>query len=128
MRKAALIVIAVAVAVAFAVPAFAAESGPCNTCAKPCNTCVKPAPCAPCAKPCNTCVTPCMALPKVCVDWKWPTMSVDCAAPCAAPCAKPCPTYKRDVLGQKVPTQTYEAGNAYSDKATNYEQTLISGQ
>jgi hypothetical protein len=69
-----------------------------------------------------------VALPKVCVDWKWPTMSVNCPAPCPTPCAKACPTYKRDVLGQKVPTQTYEAGNAYSDKATNYEQTLISGQ
>ena len=121
MRKAALIVMAVAVAVMFAVPAFAGESTQCSSCAKPCAT--------PCAKPCATpCAKPCVALPKVCVDWKWPTMSVNCPAPCPTPCAKACPTYKRDVLGQKVPTQTYEAGNAYSDKATNYEQTLISGQ
>ena len=136
MRKAALIVIAVAVAVMFAVPAFAGESTPCSSCAKPCSTCAKPAPCSTCAKPacstcpkpCNTCATPCLALPKVKMNWQWPTMNVECPAPCPAPCAKVCPTYKRDVLGQKVPTQTYEAGNAYSDKATNYEQTLISGQ
>ena len=121
---------AVAVAVMFAVPAFAAESTPCNTCAKPCAK-----PCSPCAKPCvspcapcNTCTTPCMPLPKVKVNWAWPTMSVQCAAPCAAPCAKPCDQYKRDVLGNKVPNQTIAAGNAMSDKATNYENTLVSGQ
>lgn len=134
MKKAALIVMAVAVAVAFAIPAFAAESSPCSSCAKPCSTCAKPCatPCAkPCATPCapcNTCTTPCMPLPKVCVDWKWPTMSVECAQPCAAPCAKPCDQYKRDVMGQKVPNQTIKAGNAMSDKATCYENTLVTGQ
>jgi hypothetical protein len=135
MKKAALIVLAVVVAVMFAVPAFAAESTPCNTCAKPCNTCAKPCvkpcpkPCAtPCAKPCNTCTTPCMPLPKVCVDWKWPSMKVECPAPCPAPCAQVCPEYKRDVMGQKIPNQTVKAGNAMSDKATNYENTLVTGQ
>jgi hypothetical protein len=54
-------------------------------------------------------------------------MKVSCA-PCVAPCAKPCDQYKRDVLGNKVPNQTIAAGNAMSDKATNYENTLISGQ
>ena len=133
MKKAALIVIAVAVAVMFAVPAFAAESvsagSPCSKCAKPCNTCVKPCV-KPCAKPCATpCSTACAPLPKVTMNWAWPTMKVEpCAAPCAAPCAKPCDTFKRDVLGNKVPAQTYQAGNANTDKATNYEATLINGQ
>jgi hypothetical protein len=118
MKKAALIVMAVVVAVMFAVPAFAAESTQCNTCAKPCNTC---------AKPCNTCTTPCMALPKVSVDWKWPKVCVEKCAPCKTPCpcAPKCVEYKRDVLGQKTPAQTVAAGDAKSDTATKYENTLI---
>jgi hypothetical protein len=44
------------------------------------------------------------------------------------PCAKPCDQYKRDVMGQKVPNQTVAAGNAMSDKATCYENTLVTGK
>jgi hypothetical protein len=37
--------------------------------------------------------------------------------------------YKRDVLGNKVPVYTYSKdGGANTDKATQYENTLISGQ
>ena len=121
MRKAALIVIAVAVAVMFAIPAFAAESTSCGSCAKPCSTCAKPCV-TPCAKPC-ACSTPCMALPKVKVNWCWPSMKIE-PCPCPAPCAKPCPQYTRDVLGNKVPAATADAGNALNDKATGYETTL----
>jgi hypothetical protein len=120
MKKAALIVMAVAVAVMFAVPAFAAESTPCSSCAKPCAT--------PCAKPCSPCATPCAPLPKVSVNWAWPTMKVEPCAPCAAPCAKTADQFIRDVRGMKVPTQTYKAGNANTDKATQYESAVISGQ
>jgi hypothetical protein len=131
MKKAALMVMAVAVAVMFASVAMAAEStsmsSPCTKCGKPaCTTCAKP--CNTCVKPCNTCTTPCMSLPKVKVNWAWPKMTVEPCAPCQAPCAKPCDTFKRDVLGNKVPCQTYEPGNANSDKATGYENTLISCQ
>jgi hypothetical protein len=31
-------------------------------------------------------------------------------------------------MGQKIPNQTIAAGNAMSDKATRYENTLVSGQ
>jgi len=119
MKKAALIVMVVAVAVMFAIPAFAAESSPCNTCAKPCAK--------SCAKPCNTCSTPCSPLPKVSVNWAWPSMKVTPCAPCATPCAPRCVEYKRDVLGQKVPVQTTAAGTALNDTATKYESTLITG-
>lgn len=54
-------------------------------------------------------------------------MKVSCA-PCAAPCAPKCDQYKRDVMGQKVPNQTVAAGNAMTDKATKYENTLVVGQ
>ncbi|MCM8791481.1 MAG: hypothetical protein NC938_07350 [Candidatus Omnitrophica bacterium] len=65
--------------------------------------------CSSCAKPCKPCVKPC--------------------APCAKPCAPICVEYKRDVLGQKVPLYTYtKDGSAMTDKATQYENTLISGQ
>ncbi len=50
MKKLGLLVVLVAVAVMFAVPAFA-QCGKCSTCAKPCA--------APCPKPCVTCDRPC---------------------------------------------------------------------
>jgi hypothetical protein len=62
------------------------------------------------------------------VCWQWPKMSVECAKPCPTPCAKPCDLYKRDAIGNKVPTSTYLAGNANTDKATGYEATLVVGQ
>jgi len=37
-------------------------------------------------------------------------------------------TYRRDVLGTKVPLQTHKEGNALTDTATKYEETLISGK
>lgn len=36
--------------------------------------------------------------------------------------------YRRDVLGTKVPLQTHKEGDARTDTATKYEETLISGQ
>lgn len=69
-----------------------------------------------------------MPLPKVSVDWKWPKVNIEKCAPCAAPCAPKCETFKRDVLGQKVPVQTVAAGDAVTDKATKYEDTLVSGK
>ena len=36
--------------------------------------------------------------------------------------------YRRDVLGSKVPLKTHEAGDALTDTATKYDDTLISGQ
>lgn len=52
MRKLGLLVVLVAVAVMFAVPAFAADS--CGTCSKPCPK--------PCPKACVTCTRPCNPL------------------------------------------------------------------
>ncbi|MBN2453627.1 MAG: hypothetical protein JXB40_05130 [Candidatus Omnitrophica bacterium] len=118
MRKVILTVMAIFVAAMFASVAVAATSSPCTTCAKPCNTC---------AKPCNTCATPCKPLPKVCIDWRWPKVTLDKCAPCA-PCGPVCVMYKRDALGQKVPVQSMTAvGDANTDTATKYENTLISG-
>jgi len=136
MRKAALIVMAVVVAVMFASVAVAATStsasSTCPSCAKPgcvkCTTCARPCSATPCAQPCSTCSTPCAPLPKVSVNWQWPTMQITPCAPCAAPVAKPCDAFTRDVLGNKVPAQTYAAGNANTDKATGYESTLVVGQ
>lgn len=54
MKKLGLLVVLVAVAVMFAVPAFAACGScgkPACSCPKPCNTC--PQPCVTCSKPCN---------------------------------------------------------------------------
>jgi hypothetical protein len=36
--------------------------------------------------------------------------------------------FKRDVLMNKVPVQTYLGGDARTDTATKYEETLVSGQ
>lgn len=36
--------------------------------------------------------------------------------------------YRRDVLGSKVPVYTHKEGDAMTDTATKYEETLISGQ
>ncbi len=115
MKKGVLAVMAIAVVVMFASVAVAATSSPCTSCAKPCSTCAKgfklpnlfPSSCGSCAKPCSTCAKPC--------------------APCS-PCAKVCDGFKRDVLGNKIPVQTVQAGNALTDKATKYEENLISGQ
>lgn len=139
MKKAALIVMAVAVAVIFASVAIAAEStsmsSPCAKCGKPaCTTCVKASPCPSCAKPgcvtCPKCAKPgcpaCTKLPKVTVNWNWPIMKIEPGT--AAPSAKPCDQFRRDVMGNKVPNQTYLPGNANTDKATGYETTLVSGQ
>ena len=118
MKKVALVVMVIAVAVMFSGIADAATSTSCTSCAKPsCNKCAKPS-CSSCsgfklpnlfgscAKPCNTC-KPC--------------------APCK-PCEKVCDSFRRDVLGNKIPIQTVQAGNAMTDKATKYEENLISGQ
>ena len=116
MKKIALVVVVIAVAFMFAGVADAAS---CRSCAKPCTTCPKPglklfpsSPCRTCS-PCNTC-RPC----NVCKPCK----------PCV-PCQPMCVEYKRDVLGNKVPVWTYtKDGGARTDKATQYEATLISGQ
>ena len=36
--------------------------------------------------------------------------------------------FRRDVLGQKVPVQTVEKGDAMTDTATKYNETLITGK
>jgi len=36
--------------------------------------------------------------------------------------------YRRDVLGQKVPIYTHEAGDALTDTATKYESQLVTGE
>jgi hypothetical protein len=36
--------------------------------------------------------------------------------------------YRRDVLGQKVPVYTHEAGDALTDTATKYETQLVTGE
>ena len=131
MKKLALVVMVIAVAVMFSGIADAATSTSCTSCAKPCSTCAKPScsscskgfklpnlfgsSCNKCAKPsCSSCAKPAAACPK-CV-----------ANPCA--CVKVTDGFKRDVLGNKIPLQTVQAGNALTDKATRYEENLISGQ
>ena len=106
MKKLALVVMVIAVAVMFSGIADAATSTSCTSCAKPCSTCAKPS--------CSSCAKPAAACPK-CV-----------ANPCA--CVKVTDGFKRDVLGNKIPLQTVQAGNALTDKATRYEENLISGQ
>lgn len=119
MKKLALVVMAVAVAVMFAGIADAATSTSCSSCAKPsCSKCAKPS-CSSCSGfklpnlfgSCGTCPKPC----------------APCAKPCA-PCKTVCDGFKRDVLGNKIPLQTVKEGNALTDKATKYEENLISGQ
>jgi len=90
MRRIAALVLVVAVAVMFAVPAFAGESSPCNTCAKPCPS--------PCAKPCVTCPSCPDSVFQSLAGWinSWCMPNVcapcnTCAKPCPSPCAKPCP-------------------------------------
>lgn len=36
--------------------------------------------------------------------------------------------FRRDVLMNKVPVQTYKAGDARTDTATKYEETLVTGE
>ena len=95
-------VLAVLIVMLFAVSTIAFADCGCNTCAKPCNTCSKP--CNTCSKPCNT-----------------------CGSPCNTCCEKVAQAYKRDVLGNKVPTQTYDGGTNH-DTATKYENTIVSGE
>lgn len=89
-------VLAVLVLVLFAVSTVAFADCGCNTCAKPA--------CNACSKPCNTCSKPCNT--------------------CG--CDKVAQAYKRDALGNKVPTQTY-AGGTNHDTATKYENTIMTG-
>ena len=91
-------VLAVLVVMLFAVSAVAFAD--CGTCAKskPCNTCAQ-------SRPCNTCRQ---------------------ASPCGT-CDKVAQAYKRDVLGNKVPTQTYNGGTNH-DTATKYENTIVTGE
>jgi hypothetical protein len=105
MKKLVSTIMVIFVAVMFVSVAVAACSNPCG-CKKPCSPCAKP--CAkPCVKPCSPCAKPC--------------------SPCAKPC-DPCrQEFVRNVIGQKVPIATYKAGDAYTDTATKYEPTLISG-
>lgn len=37
-------------------------------------------------------------------------------------------SYRRDVLGQKIPIYTHHEGDALTDEATKYEETLMSGR
>ena len=101
-------IVAVLVVMLFAVSAVAFADCGCNTCAKssPCNTCAK-------AKPCNTCSQsrPCST----------------CGNPCNTCCDKVALAYKRDVIGNKVPTQTYNGGTNH-DTATKYENTIVTGE
>jgi len=125
MKKVALIVMAVAVAVMFASVAVAATSTSTSSSTSNCPSCVKPGcvKCITCAKPgCNACAK----LPKVTMNWAWPTMKIEPGTATTSP--KVCDQYKRDVMGQKVPNQTVAAGNAMTDKATRYENTLVVGQ
>ena len=108
MKKLALVVMVIAVAVMFSGIADAATSTSCTSCAKPsCSSCSKGFKLPnlfPSSSPCTSCAK----------------------APCA--CVKVTDGFKRDVLGNKIPLQTVQAGNAMTDKATKYEDNLISGQ
>ena len=108
MRKVGLLVVIAAIALAFAVPAFAGDCG-CNKC-KPC-----PQPCVTCSKPCNVIQTtadkincaqaPCIVNPVTRVaeticpgagkerNMLKPWYSCDAACKtCPKPCPKPCNT------------------------------------
>lgn len=50
------------------------------------------------------------------------------ARPAPAPRQEVQMEYRRDVLGQKVPIYTHPEGDALTDEATKYEETLVSGQ
>jgi len=84
MRKMVALVLVLAVAAVFAVPAFA---GTCSSCVKP--GCVKCPACAqPCpqAKPCPTCGQPCNILQSTA------NVITSMEAPCLCPkCSTPCP-------------------------------------
>ncbi len=71
MRKFAVLVLAVAVVVTFAVPAFAV-----CPCAKPCAPCAEKKPCPTCGQPCNIIQDAANAIEKI-------------EAP-SLPCPKPC--------------------------------------
>ena len=90
MKKLAALVLVVAVAVMFSVPAFAGCSTcakPCNTCAKPCNTCPQPKPCPTCGQPCNII----QSTANVVNGIQAPDLCPKCNT-CPKPCAKPCNT------------------------------------
>lgn len=95
MKRFVVVVLAVAVATVFVMPAMAED---CN-CPKPCNTCVKQAPCPkqvckPCPTPCGPCVT--CGQPDNILQSSADAInsmeapSMPCPTPCARPCPKPC--------------------------------------
>jgi hypothetical protein len=87
MKKLAALVLVVAVAVMFSVPAFAGCSACAKPCAKPCNTCPQPKPCVTCGQPCNIIQSTANAVNSI----QAPDLCPKCSA-CPKPCAKPCNT------------------------------------
>lgn len=135
MKKIGLMAMAVLIAVMFASVAVAATStsysgntGKCGVCAK--QPCVCGGSCLTCPKkpgmPCNTCGS---SSCRSCMKAKTCGTCV-AAKPCAS-CKPSCPApamqYKRDVLGNRIPVYTDQAGDSHNDKATRYEGALLSG-
>lgn len=134
MKRIGLTLMAVIVAVMFASVAVAAMSTSCSSGCVKCGVCNKQ-PCScksvtPCPKkpgmPCNTCGS---ASCRSCMKAKSCATCVT-AKPCATckPSVPACPMqYKRDVLGNRIPVYTNQAGDALNDKAAGYEGALVSG-
>ena len=91
MRKLAAVVLVIAVAVMFSVPAFAGSGcGKCNACVKPCNTCPQPKPCPTCGQPCNIIQSTANVISNMQAPDLCPKCGT-CPKPCNT-CPKPCNT------------------------------------
>ena len=81
MKKLAVVVLVLAVAVMFAVPAFAGCGSP------TCNKCAQPKACPTCGQPCNII----QSTANVISGMQAPNLCPKCNT-CPKPCAKPCNT------------------------------------
>lgn len=66
------------------------------------------------------------AVSSPCSGYTKPVVKEVCKKECPAPTTV-VQSYRRDVLGQKVPVETHKEGDALTDKATKYEEQLLTG-
>jgi hypothetical protein len=64
------------------------------------------------------------AVSSPCSGYTKPVVKKEAPAPVRKPAEPIIETYKRNVLGQKIPVYTHKAGNALTDTATKYEDQL----